>query len=108
MAKDLEYDEDGYVDHYSSYSKEDYEKNPYLYKDCIIEDDSIKYALWTKDESYGLGMINMLFDKKIIELDKIYDLNQKSFINKINKLKFNIHVENFNEAKQFYNNFSNN
>jgi len=46
-----------------------------------------------------LQYFNKLISKKIVCLDKIYDINSSSFINKINKEKLTIIVENYDDFK---------
>ena len=44
-----------------------------------------------------LQYFNMLINKKIIEVGKIYDINDKAFVKKLNKSKFNINIEKYQE-----------
>lgn len=47
-----------------------------------------------------LQYLNKLINKKTICFDKIYNINSKVFINKINKKKFNITIENYNNLEK--------
>lgn len=47
----------------------------------------------------GLQYFNKLLSKKSICLDKIYDINSNDFINKINKTKFDIQIDNYDDFK---------
>ena len=66
--------------------------NVYVVGDDIIE----KYYInpYVGDE---LQYFNMLINKKIIEVGKIYDINDKEFVKKLNKSKFNINIEKYQE-----------
>lgn len=44
-----------------------------------------------------LQYFNKLISKKTINIDKIYDINSSNFIDKINKTKLNLKIENYNE-----------
>jgi hypothetical protein len=46
-----------------------------------------------------LQYFNNLISKKSVCLDKIYDINSNDFINKINKTKFDIKIENYDDFK---------
>jgi hypothetical protein len=60
--------------------------------ECII----IQYKIH-KNVADQLQYFNNLISKKLVYLDKIYDINSTDFINKINKTKFDIKIENYDE-----------
>jgi len=65
----------------------------YDYNDLICE---YEININVADE---LQYFNKLISKKIVCLDKIYDINSSSFIDKINKEKLTITVENYDDFK---------
>ena len=54
-----------------------------------------------------LQYFHKLISKKIVCLDKVYDINSINFINKINKEKLTITVENFDDFKTHQNDIEN-
>jgi uncharacterized Fe-S cluster protein YjdI len=56
----------------------------------------IQYDM-NKNVADRLQYFNKLISKKTIYIDKIYDINSSNFIDKINKTKFNLKIENYDE-----------
>lgn len=76
--------------------------NPILINNFNDSNDSNETSFvdqYTLDENNAdlLQYFNKLIDKKIVRLDKILNINSTNFINKINKHKFNIILENYDE-----------
>ena len=70
-------------------------ENEYVFDDYIIISEVI--SPFVADD---LQYFHKLISKKIVLLDKIYDINSNEFNNKITKTKFNIKIENFEQFKQ--------
>ena len=66
-----------------------------IFDDYII----IEYEM-NKNVADRLQYFNKLISKETLSLDKIYDINSINFINKINKTKNNIKVENYDDLKR--------
>lgn len=65
-----------------------------IFNDIII--NQYKIHTYVADQ---LQYFNNLINKKIIYLNKPYDINSNDFITKINKTKFNIIIENYDDVK---------
>ena len=83
--------------------------NPFLtdYLDYYYENECetrfdehiiIQYEI-NKNVGDQLQYFNNLISKKTVCIDKIYDINSNNFVNKINKTKFEITIENNNDFK---------
>jgi hypothetical protein len=72
------------------------------FEDCINSWDHHGDLSNTFQYYDELEYIKMLIDKKIIILNKIYDLYSPQFITKILKTKVNISIENYDEFKNEY------
>lgn len=75
-----------YLDHYYETECET------IFYDYIINEYEIN-----KNVADRLQYFNHLINKKIVCLDKIYDINSIDFITKIKKTKFYINIENYDE-----------
>jgi hypothetical protein len=79
------------MDHLQNYDEDEWETR-------FDEDIVIQYEIH-KNVADRLQYFNKLIDKKVVCLDKTYDINSTDFINKINKNKFDIKIENYDDFK---------
>lgn len=56
-----------------------------------------QYTIDEIDYADGLHYFQYLINKKLVCVDKIYDINSTDFINEINKTKFYINIENYDD-----------
>jgi hypothetical protein len=82
------------IDDHDNYYENDCEES---FDEYIILEHNIN-----KNVADRLQYFNNLISKKVIILDKPYDMNSTNFIDKINKTKFNITIENYDEFKRHH------
>jgi hypothetical protein len=79
------------IDDHDNYYENDCEES---FDEYIILEHNIN-----KNVADRLQYFNNLISKKVIIIDKLYDMNSSEFIDKINKTKFNITIENYDDFK---------